>query len=143
MIQEKFNKLKPYLKGLKYADNYNIVETNLRFSWRVVESENIEFQKKKIDKNENFYYYMFYSEKLGFDEILDWLEENVINYNLELEEKETLLRVKVEELKHVFEQKSIKELNNLKFTTELDMLKLNGKSEKTLTKQKDGTSQKI
>lgn len=143
MIQEKFNKLKPYLKGLKYADNYNIVETNLRLSWRVVESENIEFQKKKMDKNENFYYYMFYSEKLGFDEILDWLEKNVINYNLELEEKETLLRAKVEELKRVFEQKSIKELNNLKFTTELDMLKLNGKSEKTLTKQKDGTSQKI
>lgn len=143
MIQEKFNKLKPYLKGLKYADNYNIVETNLRLSWRVVESENIEFQKKKMDKNENFYYYMFYSEKLGFDEILDWLEKNVINYNLELEEKETLLRAKVEELKRVFEQKSIKELNNLKFTTELDMLKLNGKSEKILTKQKDGTSQKI
>ena len=54
MIQEKFNKLKPYLKGLKYADNYNIVETNLRLSWKVVESENIEFQKKKMDKNENF-----------------------------------------------------------------------------------------
>jgi len=140
MIQEKFNKLKPYLKGLKYADNYNIVETNLRLSWKVVESENIEFQKKKMDKNENFYYYMFYSEKLGFDEILDWLETNIINYNLELEEKETLLRAKVEELKRVFEQKGIKELNNLKFTTELDMLKLNGKSEKILTKQKDGTS---
>ena len=86
---------------------------------------------------------MFYSEKLGFDEILDWLETNIINYNLELEEKETLLRAKVEELKRVFEQKGIKELNNLKFTTELDMLKLNGKSEKILTKQKDGTSQKI
>jgi len=140
MIQEKFNKLKPYLKGLKCSDNYNIVETNLRFSWKVVESENIEFQKKKTDKNENFYYYMFYSEKLGFDEILDWLETNVINYNLELEEKETLLRAKVEELKRVFEQKGIKELNNLKFTTESDMLKLNGKSEKILTKQKDGTS---
>jgi hypothetical protein len=77
---------------------------------------------------------------LGFDEILDWLETNVINYNLELEEKETLLRAKVEELKRVFEQKGIKELNNLKFTTESDMLKLNGKSEKILTKQKDGTS---
>ena len=107
MIQEKFNKLKPYLKGLKCSDNYNIVETNLRFSWKVVESENIEFQKKKTDKNENFYYYMFYSEKLGFDEILDWLETNVINYNLELEEKETLLRAKVEELKRVFEQKML------------------------------------
>ena len=140
MIQEKFNKLKPYLKGLKCSDKYNIVETNLRFSWKVVESEDIEFQKKKTDKNENFYYYMFYSEKLGFDEILDWLETNVINYNLELEEKETLLRAKVEELKRVFEQKGIKELNNLKFTTESDMLKLNGKSEKILTKQKDGTS---
>jgi hypothetical protein len=52
------------------------------------------------------------------------LKKNVIDYNLEIEEKEKLLKAKVEELKRVFENKSLDELSNLKFTTEEDTLKL-------------------
>jgi len=56
----------------------------------------------------------------------------VINHNLEIEEKERLLRSKVEELKRVFENKDLDELNKLKFTTEENSLKLgsNNKKEK-------------
>ena len=45
-----------------------------------------------------------------FDEILDFIEEKVIKPSLEIEEKERLLRVKVEELKRVFENKNLDEL---------------------------------
>jgi uncharacterized Zn finger protein len=71
---------------------------------------------------------MFYSDTKSFDEILDYIEEKVINYNLEIEEKERLLKAKVEELKRVFETKSLDELNHLKFTTEENNLKLNAKN---------------
>ena len=71
---------------------------------------------------------MFYSDTKSFDEILDYIEEKVINYNLEIEEKERLLKAKVEELKRVFETKSLDELNHLKFTTEENSLKLNAKN---------------
>jgi uncharacterized Zn finger protein len=64
----------------------------------------------------------------SFDEILDFVEEKVINYNLEIEEKERLLKAKVEELKRVFETKSLDELNHLKFTTEENSFKLNSKN---------------
>ena len=67
---------------------------------------------------------MFYSDKKSFDEIIDFVEEKVISHNLELEEKERLLRMKVEELKRVFENKNLDELNSLKFTTEDQTLKL-------------------
>ena len=62
------------------------------------------------------------------EDILDYIEEKVINYNLEIEEKERLLKAKVEELKRVFETKSLDELNHLKFTTEENSLKLNAKN---------------
>ena len=124
MIQERINKLKPYFKGLKVADNYRVVEFNLKDSWLVEEGGTIEFQQKKIHEKDNTLYSMFYSDKKSFDEIIDFVEEKVINHNLELEEKERLLRMKVEELKRVFESKDLDELNSLKFTTSDPTLKL-------------------
>lgn len=124
MIQERINKLKPYFKGLKVADNYRVVEFNLKDSWLVEDDGTIEFQQKKIHEKDNTLYSMFYSDKKSFDEIIDFVEEKVINHNLELEEKERLLRMKVEELKRVFENKDLDELNSLKFTTSDPTLKL-------------------
>ena len=127
MIQERINKLKPYFKGLKVADNYRIVEFNLKDTWVIEKSDYIELQQKKIKESNNVLYSMFYSEKKSFDDILDYVENEVIRYNLDLEEKERLLMMKVEELKRVFENKDLDELNNLKFTTEDNSLKLGSK----------------
>lgn len=124
MIQNRLNKLKPYFKGLKIAENYRIVEVNLKNSWLIEENSHIEVQQKPIKESSNVLYNMFYSDTRSFDEILDFIEEKVINPNLEVEEKERLLRMKVEELKRVFENKNLDELNNLKFTTEDTSLKL-------------------
>lgn len=126
MIQKRLDLLKPYFKGIKVAENYKIAEFNLKKSWVIQDDEDIEVQQKEIKENNNFLYNMFYSDNKSFDEILDFVEESIINYNLEIEQKEALLRAKVEELKRVFENKSLDELNNLKFTTEENTLKLNG-----------------
>jgi hypothetical protein len=131
MIQNRINKLKPYFKGLKIAENYRIVEVNLKNSWNVQEDPNIEVQQKQTKESNNILYSMFFSDRKSFDEILDFIEEKVINYNLEIEEKEKLLRMKVEELKRVFEDKNLDELNRLKFTTEDNSLKL-GTNSKTI-----------
>ena len=134
MIQERINKLKPYFKGLKVADNYRVVEFNLKDNWLVEDDGTIELQQKKIHEKDNTLYSMFYSDKKSFDEIIDFVEEKVINHNLELEEKERLLRMKVEELKRVFENKNLDELNSLKFTTEDQTLKLGTNKKPTPSK---------
>jgi uncharacterized Zn finger protein len=127
MIQEKLDRLQPYFRGLKMAENYKIVELNLKKSWSIEQDEEIMVNQKETKEGGNALYTMFYSDTKTFDEILDFVEEKVINYNLEVEEKERLLKAKVEELKRVFETKSLDELNHLKFTTEEDSLKLNSK----------------
>lgn len=43
--------------------------------------------------------------------------KSIINYNKELEEKEVLLQLKIEELKRLFETKQLNELHNLNFET--------------------------
>ena len=49
MIQERFNTLTPYLKGLKVAPSkegtYNIVEATLKRNWKVPNNENISVEK--------------------------------------------------------------------------------------------------
>jgi hypothetical protein len=124
MIQERFNKLSPFFRGIKIAEDYNIVEMSLKRNWKIPENEKIKSQDGEKGQ-------FFYSETLSFDDILDWLENDVINYNLEIEEKERLLAAKVEELKRVFETSSLDELNNLKFSTEDDVLRLHNKNSKT------------
>lgn len=128
MIQKKIDSLKPYFKGLKVAENYKIVEVNLKKSWEMESTEDIGVQQKELKENPNFNYVMFYSENKTFDDLISHIEKEVINYNLEIEQKESLLKAKVEELKRVFETKSLDELNHLKFTTEEDSLKLSTKS---------------
>jgi hypothetical protein len=126
MIQKRIDLLKPYFRGIKLAENYRIVEINFKKVWDIVnDTDEISVQQKELKDNPKMIYTMFYSENKTFDEILDFVEE-VVNYNLELEQKESLLKAKVEELKKVFETKSLDELNNLKFTTNEDTLKLNG-----------------
>lgn len=126
MIQERLDKLKPYFKGLKIADDYKIVEVTIKKSWSIEENEDIMSTQK--ESKEGGLYTMFYSIEKSFDDIIDFVEEKVINYNLEVEEKERLLKAKVEELKRVFETKSLEELNQLKFTTEENSFKLNHKN---------------
>lgn len=132
MIQERFNRLSPYFKGIKLAENFNIVEMALKRTWTIPKHDSIEAQEG--DKGQ-----FFFSEGLSFDDILNWLENDVINYNLEVEEKERLLAAKVEELKRVFEQSSLDELNNLKFSTENDVLRLHNNSKK----ENDGTTEEL
>jgi hypothetical protein len=142
MIEEKINKLLPYFKGLKVTDTYKIVELHLKKSWVVNEDDNLDvnFQKKEIKENNNQYYYLFYSDSETFDDMVNYIENGVIKYNLEIEEKENLLRSKVEELKRVFESKSLDELNNLKFTTDEDALRLNNKKTQ---KKEDGVTEEL
>jgi hypothetical protein len=142
MIEEKINKLLPYFKGLRVTDTYKIVELHLKKSWVVNEDDglDISFQKKEIKENSNQYYYLFYSDSETFDDMVNYIENGVIKYNLEIEEKENLLRSKVEELKRVFESKSLDELNNLKFTTDEDALRLNNKKTQ---KKEDGVTEEL
>jgi hypothetical protein len=50
--------------------------------------------------------------------------EFVINYNIEKENKLSLLKAKIEELKVLFSDKSLKDLENLKFVFENEELTL-------------------
>lgn len=123
MIQERFNELQPYLRGVKLASQYSIVECILKNTWKIdgIVSEGIQYKSsgKESEELKGYVGYMFWSED-SIDRLVDSLE-HVVNTNIEIEQKQALLRNKVEELKRMFEDKSLEELKGLKFSSELDV----------------------
>ena len=123
MIQERFNELQPYLRGVKLASQYSIVECILKNSWKVdgIIGEGIQYKSsgKESEEYRGYVGYMFWAED-SIDRIVDALE-HVVSTNIEIEQKQALLRSKVEELKRMFEDKPLEELKSLKFSSEIDI----------------------
>lgn len=111
-IQERLDKLKPYIKGMRFVNSSTVVDVLLKENWNIPTSETIMVKKGKSEEN----YFMFYSEENGitFDDILDYVEK-VINFNIENEKKLELIKINIEELKRHFETKSLDVLRTLKF----------------------------
>lgn len=123
-IQERLNKLKPFVKGIRFVNSTSVVDVQLKENWTLSENTNILVKKGKSEEN----YYMFYSEDttITFDDILDFVEDT-INLNVENEKKLELIKVKIQELKTHFETKPLSVLRTLKF--EFDEITTNLKIE--------------
>ena len=112
-IQEMLDLLQPYVVGIRYLNGIQIVDAVFKEGWTVPDSDVI--KKEFVDESQN--YYMFYTEKEGItiDDLLAYVED-IIGVNIEREKKYILLKAKVEELKRLFKEKSLNELEELKFS---------------------------
>jgi hypothetical protein len=138
MIESVFSDLDPYLRGIKKADNFSIVEVHLKQSWLIPQHGTIQNQNKPTKTNGTLYH-MFYSESDSFDTIIDWVKDSVIDMNIEVEQKEELLREKVAQLKEVFESSSLDELKEMKFSSDTDALKLGNSGNNTKKEEEPET----
>jgi len=112
MIQEKLNELRPYVTGIRFVKDLPVVDVLLRDGWDMFESENVIY--KLSANNENYFMVHPKDPKESLDVVLDHVEY-VIEFNIEKENKLTLLKAKMEELKVLFTDKSLKDLEKLKF----------------------------
>jgi len=128
MIQKRFNELQPYLRGVKLAGQYSVVECILKSTWKIdtLTAEGVQYKSsgKESEEHKGYVGYMFWAE-MPIDDLVDNMGL-IVNANIEMEQKQALLRSKVEELKKMFEDKSLDELKGLKFSSEMDVtLKVN------------------
>jgi hypothetical protein len=123
MIQKRFNELQPYLKGVKLASQYSVVECILKNTWKIdgLIAEGVQYKSsgKESEEHKGYVGYMFWAE-MAIDDLVDSMEL-IVNANIEMEQKQALLRSKVEELKKMFEDKPLEELKSLKFSSEMDV----------------------
>lgn len=113
---ELLSHLLPYFSGIRKVKQYVSIDLIFPTTW-VFPSEIVE--KTNVVQNENFKgtgtFLSFVSEPDStMDRTLEVIFE-LITYNLERQEKERLLKNKIQELKNIFENSKLDELQNLKF----------------------------
>ena len=115
MFQEKLNELRPYVTGIRFVKDLPVVDVLLLDNWDMFESDNVTYKPSSNNKN----YFMVFPKNPedSIDIVLDHVEY-VIDFNVEKENKLSLLKAKIEELKFLFSEKSLKELERLKFVIE-------------------------
>ncbi len=112
-IQNRLTALKQYVHGIRFVENFPIVDVILKENWTIPKSNTI--VNAEVDKS--IYHYIFTSEKEGIDEILDFVEHTV-NLNLEREQKQILFKEKIKEMQEFFKKHKLTELVNMRFSLE-------------------------
>lgn len=134
MFQKKLSELRPYVTGIRFVKDLPVVDVVLMDNWDMFESDQITYKPSSNNKN----YFMVFPKDSNdsIDIVIDHVEY-VIEFNIEKENKLSLLKAKIEELKMLFNSKSLKELGKLKFVIEsiedptLKDIKTNEHSNKT------------
>lgn len=115
MFQDKLNQLRPYVTGIRFVKDLPVVDVLLLENWDMFESDSVTY--KPSTNNINYFMVFPKNPEDSIDSVLDHVEY-VIEFNVEKENKLTLLKAKIEELKFLFSEESLKELERLKFVIE-------------------------
>ena len=115
MIQEKLNSLRPYVTGIRFVKNLPVVDVILKDGWNIFESDTVTY---KASANNTNYFMVFPKKEQDSIDIVLTHVEYVIEVNVEKENKLVLLKAKIEELKLLFTNKPLTDLEKLKFIIE-------------------------
>jgi hypothetical protein len=114
-FSELLSHLFPYLSGIRKVKQYASIDLVFPSNW-TFPSEIVE--KGNVVQNENYKgtgtFLSFVGEPENIEHTLEVIFE-LITINLERQEKEKLLKNKIQELKHIFESSKLDELQNLRF----------------------------
>jgi len=132
MFQKILKELRPYVSGIRFVKDLPVVDLILKEGWDMFESESILY--KPSNSNENYFIVYPDNPEDSIDNILGHVK-SVIEYNIEKENKLQLLKVKIEELKMLFNNNKLSKLNNLKFVFEEDTIEIEVNKEKNKTYQ--------
>jgi|688.fasta_scaffold245472_4 hypothetical protein len=115
-----YNQIEPifeYLLQIRKIENYLMFDMLFPMTWKVPKKYIIEDKFLNQGQQEDNKILLSFISDFQQKE-LDLIVKNIIgiiNYNLEREEKERLLQVKINELKTIFDKQSLDNLKELKF----------------------------
>lgn len=121
-----------YLHQIRKIEDYLIFDMYFPNSWKILKKFVIEDKFINMGTVDEGLIGMSFVSEADEDKLT--LTQNniigIINYNLEREQKESLLEVKINELKGIFEKQSLDSLKSLKFDIKSNEInyKQNGKS---------------
>lgn len=132
---KEFSSLFPYLQSIRRLEDYLSFDVSFPKTWKLpkkyVPEDRVLEQESKVPNNRLFSFVSNIDESSieGTSNNIT----NIINYNLEREEKERLFTSKVDELKLLFEKNSLKNLKTLTFEIKPNKIELTDNEEEVRT----------
>ena len=125
-IYNEFNELYPYIQSIRKLKTYLSFDMSFPKDWKLpkkyVPQDNV-IENKSTDPAIRLISFGVEFSEDSVNTIVDNIK-NLIKYNREIEEKEQLFSLKVQELKTIFEKQNLIALQDLKFDLESNKLKL-------------------
>jgi len=125
-LYSEFSALSPYLQSVRKLQNYICFDISIPESWKLpkkyVQEDKILEQHSPSD-NERLISFVTEINEVEVEKLTNNIQ-SIIAYNIEREEKERLLEIKVNELKVIFEKNPLSSLKNLKMEIKQPKIKL-------------------
>ena len=98
-------------------EKYFSIDIKFSKTWRLPKeyvNESKVLEQQSDDPNKRYISFVSILEESDLNETITNIEK-IIDYNIEREEKENLFKIKVKDLKEVFEKERLEDLRNLEF----------------------------
>lgn len=114
-ILERIQMVQPYFKGVEIKENLYIIRVAFPDRWVVYPSEDGKIKHAASEAIANEWFYYASTSDVDLNDLFDLIEDT-IKANEDMSKKIELMRVKMEELKGLFQEKTLEELETLQFT---------------------------
>jgi len=113
---KEIEKISEYIISIRKLEKYFSFDMSFPGTWSILKSQ-VDETKTVFTKSDDKVKTVSFISEMSDESMGETIYriENIVNYNLEREEKQRLFQQKVSELKNLFEKESVDELKNLKF----------------------------
>ena len=116
-MYNEFKDIFEYLVSVRKLKNYLSIDIEFPLTWKIpkrfVQEDKI-VENQRVNESTRFFSFVSEFNEIVLNTTVENIK-NIISYNKELELKEKLLKQKIEELKKIFENKNLENLQTLKF----------------------------
>ena len=116
-MYNEFKDIFEYLVSVRKLKNYLSIDIEFPSTWKIpkrfVQEDKI-LENQRVNESTRFFSFVSEFNEIVLNTTVENIK-NIISYNKELELKEKLLKQKIEELKKIFENKYLENLQTLKF----------------------------
>lgn len=130
-LRDRINANIEYDPSIEMTGGLNIVRVTYPDKWRVYSNDDETIKVAASETEANKWFYYANAEFVDVEDIFD-LIEHTVKFNQEISKKIKLLNEKIEELKEIFSNTSLEELETLEFVME----KPKKKEKRTYTRKK-------
>ena len=116
-MYNEFKDIFHYLVSVRKLKTYLSIDIEFPTQWKIpkrcVDEDKI-MENQKMSENKRFFSFVSEFNETNLDRTIDNIKK-IVAYNKEIVLQEKLLKQKIEELKKIFENKDLENLQNLKF----------------------------